>query len=292
MKYSIESADLLVEVNSIGMELSSIRSKHSNQEYLWQGNPAFWTGQAPVLFPIIGALKNGQLNYQGKFFELPKHGLVRNSVKPKLIESGTDFLRFGMAWDAETLEIYPFKFSLEITFLLDGKSLQIQHWITNSADESMLYSIGGHPAFNCPLRANENYEDYYLEFEEEETAATWLIDQSGLISLEQKPILDHTKNLPLHSHLFDYDALIFKNLKSSSVKLVHQTKGPVLAVDFEDFNYLGIWAKPAAPFVCIEPWLGIADSVDSSQNFEEKEGILKLASGQSYQKIYSISILE
>jgi galactose mutarotase-like enzyme len=244
------------------------------------------------LFPIIGALKNGQLNYQGKFFELPKHGLVRNSVKPKLIESGTDFLRFGMAWDAETLEIYPFKFSLEITFLLDGKSLQIQHWITNSADESMLYSIGGHPAFNCPLRANENYEDYYLEFEEEETAATWLIDQSGLISLEQKPILDHTKNLPLHSHLFDYDALIFKNLKSSSVKLVHQTKGPVLAVDFEDFNYLGIWAKPAAPFVCIEPWLGIADSVDSSQNFEEKEGILKLASGQSYQKIYSISILE
>jgi galactose mutarotase-like enzyme len=292
MKYSIESADLWVEVNSIGMELSSIRSKHSNQEYLWQGNPAFWTGQAPVLFPIIGALKNGQLNYQGKFFELPKHGLVRNSVKPKLIESGTDFLRFGMAWDAETLEIYPFKFSLEITFLLDGKSLQIQHWITNSADESMLYSIGGHPAFNCPLRANENYEDYYLEFEEEETAATWLIDQSGLISLEQKPILDHTKNLPLHSHLFDYDALIFKNLKSSSVKLVHQTKGPVLAVDFEDFNYLGIWAKPAAPFVCIEPWLGIADSVDSSQNFEEKEGILKLASGQSYQKIYSISILE
>ncbi len=292
MKYSIESADLLVEVNSIGMELSSIRSKHSNQEYLWQGNPAFWTGQAPVLFPIIGALKNGQLNYQGKFFELPKHGLVRNSVKPKLIESGTDFLRFGMAWDAETLEIYPFKFSLEITFLLDGKSLQIQHRITNSADESMLYSIGGHPAFNCPLRANENYEDYYLEFEEEETAATWLIDQSGLISLEQKPILDHTKNLPLHSHLFDYDALIFKNLKSSSVKLVHQTKGPVLAVDFEDFNYLGIWAKPAAPFVCIEPWLGIADSVDSSQNFEEKEGILKLASGQSDQKIYSISILE
>jgi galactose mutarotase-like enzyme len=292
MKYSIESADLLVEVNSIGMELSSIRSKHSNQEYLWQGNPAFWTGQAPVLFPIIGALKNGQLNYQGKFFELPKHGLVRNSVKPKLIESGTDFLRFGMAWDAETLEIYPFKFSLEITFLLDGKSLQIQHRITNSADESMLYSIGGHPAFNCPLKADESYEDYYLEFEEEETAATWLIDQSGLISLEQKPILDHTKNLPLHSHLFDYDALVFKNLKSSSVKLFHRKKGPLLAVDFEDFNYLGIWAKPAAPFVCIEPWLGIADSVDSSQNFEEKEGVLKLASGQSDQKIYSISILE
>jgi galactose mutarotase-like enzyme len=294
MKYSIESEDLQVEVNSIGMELSSIRSKHSNQEYIWQGNPAFWTGQAPVLFPIVGALKNGQMIHQGISYSLERHGFVRDSPKPILIDSGTNFLRFGMTWDAETLKIYPFKFSLEITFLLEGKSISIQHQITNTGagDEAMLYSIGGHPAFNCPLKANESYEDYYLEFEKEETAATWLIDPSGLISLEQKPMLDHTKNLPLHSHLFDHDALVFKNLKSRRVKLVHQKKGPVLAVDFQDFNYLGIWAKPAAPFVCIEPWLGIADSVDSSQNLEEKEGILKLASGQSDQKSYSISILE
>jgi galactose mutarotase-like enzyme len=292
MKHNIESAELSVEVNSIGMELSSIRSKQSNQEYLWQGDPAFWTGQAPVLFPIVGTLKNGQMIHQGIPYSLERHGFIRDSLKPRLVDSGTDFLRFDMTWDAETLKIYPFKFSLEITFLLNGKSIQIQHRITNTGDETMRYSIGAHPAFNCPLKENESYSDYYLEFEEEETDATWLIDPSGLISLEQKPMLDHTKNLPLHSHLFDHDALVFKNLKSRSVKLVHQKNGPVLAVDFEDFNYLGIWAKPAAPFVCIEPWLGIADSVDSNQEFSEKEGILKLASGHSDQKSYSITILE
>lgn len=291
MKHSIESADLQVKVNSIGMELSSIRSKHNNQEYLWQGDPEYWTGQAPVLFPIIGALKNGQYTYQGKSYELPKHGFLRSSSKPKLIESGTNFLRFGMTWDAETLKIYPFKFNLELNFLLEGKNLHLQHHITNEGEEPMLYSIGGHPAFNCPLKSNERYEQYYLEFEKEETDATWLIDPSGLISLEQKPMLNQSKKLQLHSHIFDQDALVFKNLKSRSVRLLHQTKGPMLALDFEDFNYLGIWAKPAAPFVCIEPWLGIADSVDSNQNFEEKEGIRKLAPGQSDQKSYSITIL-
>jgi galactose mutarotase-like enzyme len=291
MKHSIESADLQVEVNPIGMELSSIRSKHSNQEYLWQGNPEFWTGQAPVLFPIIGALKNGQFNFHGKSYELPKHGFVRNSSKPKLIESGENYLRMGMTWDEETLKIYPFKFRLELKFLLEGKTLHIQHHITNEGDETMHYSIGGHPAFNCPLHENERYEDYYLEFEKEETEATWLIDPSGLISLEQKPMLDHTKNLSLHSHLFDQDALVFKKLESREVSLHSRNSGPVLKVNFADFDYLGIWAKPNAPFVCLEPWLGIADSVDSNQNFEEKEGILKLDAGQSDQKSYSITIL-
>jgi galactose mutarotase-like enzyme len=291
MKHSIESADLQVEVNPIGMELSSIRSKHSNQEYLWQGNPEFWTGQAPVLFPIIGALKNGQFNFQGKSYELPKHGFVRNSSKPKLIESGENYLKMGMTWDEETLKMYPFKFRLELKFLLEGKTLHIQHHIINEGDETMHYSIGGHPAFNCPLHENERYEDYYLEFEKEETEATWLIDPSGLISLEQKPMLDHTKNLSLHSHLFDQDALVFKKLESREVSLYSRNSGPVLKVNFADFDYLGIWAKPNAPFVCLEPWLGIADSEDINQNFEEKEGILKLDAGQSDQKSYSITIL-
>lgn len=292
MKHRIESENLWIEVNSIGMELSSIRSKQSNQEYLWQGDPTFWPGQAPVLFPIVGALKNGQMIYKEICYSLGRHGFVRNSPKPRLIDSGLNFLRFGMEWDSDTLKIYPFKFNLEITFLLEGKTMHIQHQIVNRGDEVMLYSIGAHPAFRCPQMADENYEDYYLEFEAEETAATWLIDPSGLIGLTQKPILDHTKYLPLHSHLFDDDALVFKNLRSRSVKLVHQKRGALLAVDFGDFNYLGIWAKPAAPFVCIEPWLGIADSVDSSQQLIEKEGILKLEAGQSAQKNYSITIFE
>lgn len=292
MKYFIESESLKVEVNSIGMELSSIRSKSSGQEFLWQGDPTYWTGQAPVLFPIIGMLKNGEMRYEGETYAIPKHGIIRNSSKPTLIESGSDFLRFGTSWDKETLKHYPFKFKLEIHFLLKGKTLQIQHHISNEGDGPMFYSIGGHPAFNCPLLKNEKYEEYFLEFEEQETDSTSVIDPSGLISLEEKPFLNQEKTIALHSYLFDQDALVFKNLKSRKVTLNHQKQGQILEVGFKDFNYLGIWAKPGAPFVCIEPWLGIADSVDSNQKFTEKEGILKLESGQVDKKCYSITILK
>jgi galactose mutarotase-like enzyme len=274
------------------MELSSIHSKNSNQEYLWQGNPAYWTGQAPVLFPIVGALKNGQMIYKGITYSMEKHGLVRNSLKPKLISSGNNFLRFALSWDEESLTAYPFKFRLEIEFLLNGKTLQVKHHISNESEVFMLYSIGGHPAFNCPLHSDEKYEDYYLQFPEDETDATCMIEPNGLIGLGSIPMLIQSKTIPLHSHLFDDDALVFKNLKSRKVALVSQKRGPILAVEYQDFNYLGIWAKPSAPFICIEPWLGIADSVNTNQNFEEKEGLLKLAPGKSDQKSYSITILD
>jgi galactose mutarotase-like enzyme len=292
MKHRIESSELLVEVNSFGMEISSIRSSHTNQEYLWQGDPAFWTGQAPVLFPIIGRLKNGQMTYKGKSYDIPKHGFVRNISNPKVIDFGKDFLKMEVTCDADSLKIYPFKFKLEMSFILKGKTLHVSHSISNEGEETMLYSVGGHPAFNCPLYADEVYSDYFLEFEKEETDSTWMIDPNGLIDKDQKLVLDHTKKLPLHAQLFDQDALVFKNLRSRRVSLVSQNRGPVLAVEFEDFNYLGIWAKPNAPFVCIEPWLGIADSVNHNQKFEEKEGILTLPAGKSTQKIYSITILE
>ena len=122
--------------------------------------------------------------------------------------------------------------------------------------------------------------------------STYLIDPSGLISLDQELILAHTNELPLHAHLFDGDALVFKTLNSRKVSLVSRTSGPLVAVDFEDFNYLGIWATPQSPFVCIEPWLGIADSVASNQVLTDKEGILTLLPGESTRKTYSISILE
>ena len=292
MKYNIESEELQIEVNSIGMELSSIRSTQTDREYLWQGDPTFWKGQAPVLFPIVGALKAGQLQHNGKNYQLPRHGFVRNSEKPTLIEQTPTKIRMGMSWDAETMTVYPFKFKLELQFLVTGKTVEIQHQIWNEGDAPMLFSIGAHPAFNCPLLPTETYEDYFLEFDQEEYESTYLIDPSGLISLDQELILAHTNELPLHAHLFDGDALVFKTLNSRKVSLVSRTSGPLVAVDFEDFNYLGIWATPQAPFVCIEPWLGIADSVASNQVLTDKEGILTLLPGESTRKTYSISILE
>ena len=197
---------------------------------------------------------------------------------------------FRFTWDQESLQNYPFKFELDMVFTLLEKTLIVKHIVTNLGNEDMPYSVGGHPAFNCPLNEGEEYEEYSLEFEYKETDSTWMVEPDGLIGLDQRLVLDNTKTLHLHRHLFDDDALIFKNLKSREVKLCHNTKGAILSMKFDDFDYLGIWAKPGAPFVCIEPWLGIGDSSDSNQVFADKEGLLFLEPKQSETKSYSITV--
>ena len=156
----------------------------------------------------------------------------------------------------------------------------------------MLFSIGGHPAFTCPLNAGESYSDYYLEFEKVENSETWQVNKDGLIEKETLPTLTNTKTLNLHPHLFDNDALVFKDLKSSKVSLKSRKSPQVLSVEFEDFPYLGIWAKPNADYVCIEPWIGVSDSVESDRILEHKEGIRSLGAKEKFKAIYSISISE
>ncbi|GAB5410423.1 MAG: aldose 1-epimerase family protein [Balneolaceae bacterium] len=292
MNHSLNTPALSIEVTKTGIELCSIKSITTGKEYMWQADPKVWESHAPVLFPIIGALKNGEAFYKGTSYKIPKHGLIRNSEKIKLIEQTNNSLRFSLKWDEESLKLYPFKFEIQITYTIIENTIQISHLITNHGDETMLYSLGGHPAFNCPLYEGESYEDYFLEFEEEETDSTWLLNSNGLTSGEITPILEHSNILPLHKNLFNNDALIFKNLKSKRVSLNSRISGEILAMEFEDFDYLGVWAKPNAPFVCIEPWLGITDSEDSDQSFENKEGLLQLLPKQSNKIAYSIQISE
>lgn len=290
MTYSLNTPTLSIEVTKTGIELCSIKLNTTGKEYMWQGDPRIWGSHAPVLFPIIGALKNGLTKYRGTSYSIPKHGLIRNSDKVTLIDQTEDSLKFRLTWDKESLQLYPFKFGIEVTYKIIGNTIQVSHQVTNHGEETMLYSVGGHPAFVCPFFEGESYNDYVLEFEKTETDSTWLLDSNGLVTDQTKPILKNTKTLPLHKTLFDNDALIFKNLISRTVVLKSRTSGPVLSVQFEDFNYLGIWAKPNASFVCIEPWLGITDHIDSDQNFEAKEDLLKLERQKSVVKSYSITI--
>lgn len=292
MHYTIESESLQVQVQLKGMELSSIRSKTTNQEYLWQGDERFWTGQAPILFPIIGALKGGKTKHLGHDYALPKHGFVRNSDHVKLVQQQPDHLVFRMDSSSETLAVYPFAFALEVRFQLTENCLEVSHKVFNLDSQDMYYSIGGHPAFNCPLLPGEQLDDYLIEFPKREKDATWMITSEGLIGEKGEMVLNDTKEIPLHAHIFDQDALIFKHLKSREVALSHRKRGPVVKMEFEDFDYLGIWAKPGAPFVCLEPWLGIADSVQHSGHLAEKEGIRKLAPGETETKSYRIWIEE
>jgi len=289
---TIENDILKIGVNELGAELCQIQSKLSGKEYMWDANPDIWGSYAPVLFPVIGAVKNGYVLIKGKEFKVPRHGFVRNNPNVKLIEESRDSLTYGLKFSEKTLSIYPYEFDFLITFSLEGNKITVSHKIVNLGKQTMFFSLGGHPAFKCPVNGDEVYEDYYLEFEKTENASTWLLAKDGLVGRETKLMIENTNILPLDSSMFDNDALIFKNLNSKSVSLKSKKSSQVLHVEYSDFPYLGIWAKPNAHFVCIEPWLGIAETADSDQNFETKEGILKLDAGNTFKASYSIEIKE
>ncbi|WP_025761699.1 aldose 1-epimerase family protein [Dyadobacter tibetensis] len=292
MKQTIQNEHLKISILDKGAELCEIKSKINDLEYIWHAEPSVWGSSAPVLFPAIGAVKEGVVYYKGQPFHLPRHGFIRNNEKMQLIEKTETKVTYCLKQDKATLEVYPFAFEFYISFILDGNSLQVHHRIINPDEEPLYFSLGGHPAFTCPFYENEKYEDYYLEFDEIETDVTWLLDEKGLVRPQTRPVLNQTSVLPLSHELFRTDALIFKNLKSKGVSLKSRRNATCVRMDFTDFPYLGIWAKPEGDFVCIEPWLGIADSTEADQQLENKEGMVQLEGGSTYQAAYTITIIE
>lgn len=291
-EYTIENAKFQVVIKGKGAELCSFKSIQSSREYIWKADPDVWASHAPNLFPIIGCLKDDSFLYKGIEYACPKHGFLRKNDAITLVEQTVNSLTFGLKYDSESLKVYPFKFEFQIKYTLNENKLEVAHQIINHGDDTMLFSLGGHPGFTCPLNEDEHYSDYYLEFNNAETAETWRVLESGLIGADTTPVFDTPTVINLHPQLFKNDALVFKNLNSSKVSLKSKKSNQVLSMEFEDFPYLGIWAKPNAPYVCIEPWLGIADSFDSDRNFENKEGLVYLESNKEFEASYTILIQE
>lgn len=290
---TIENEYLRISVQEQGAELCSIYSKSSKTEYMWDANPDVWGSYAPVLFPIIGALKDGEYHYNGKSYRIPKHGFIRSNSKlsHRKIENHT--IEFQYTSSEETLKMYPFTFDFCIRFQLIDKSIIVEHTIKNlSTTDVLYYSLGGHPAFRCPFIPEENYADYFIEFEHEETEPTWKVLSNGLIDTQTKQLLKQSNELALTPTLFSEDALILKNLKSKSVRLKSKNHNNYIQVDFPDFEYLGLWAKPNSSFVCIEPWLGISDSITTDKEFSRKEGIQMLPANAQNDKRFVIRICE
>ncbi len=292
MIHTIENESLSISIAQKGAEICSIKSKATDREYIWQALPEVWGSSAPVLFPIIGTLKNQTYHYQDQSYTLPKHGLVRNNEQLRVVSFSKDKLELQLSYSEESLKQYPFRFLFSIVFQLKGGQLEVLHRVENLGEGEMLFSLGGHPAFRCPWDSNEEYEDYFIEFEEEEHAATYPISKEGLTTGDTKLVLDNTKKLPLTKTLFDEDALIFKNLKSKLVSLHNSHTHQKISIRFDDFDYLGIWAKPGAPFVCLEPWLGITDDVNSTGNITEKEGMQSLAAKEVFRAQYTVVLPE
>lgn len=290
---SIENELLKVSVKTVGAEICSIIDKKNNQEYMWEGDPAIWGSFAPVLFPIIGCLKDNEFLVNGKSYSVPKHGFIRNNTTLKSSILNNNTIEFRYKFDKTTLLNYPYSFEFVLHYILDGKTIHVQHTILNhDKQKPMYFSLGGHPGFKCPFFDGEKYEDYYIEFEQIENESTWQVTKEGLIDVTSIPCLENTNRLQLNSSIFKNDALIFKNLKSKKVVLKSDSHSNGIEISFSDFNYLGIWAKPDAPFVCIEPWLGISDSISTNKDFTQKEGIQRLEAGHQKEFTYSIRLLD
>jgi galactose mutarotase-like enzyme len=280
---------LTLTLDSKGAELTGISDPRTGTSYLWNAEPSVWGRHAPVLFPIVGKLRNNEYTSGGKKYQLPQHGFARDQVF-KIKEQTRDKIVFLLVSDSHTLEKYPYEFELEIEYRLSGKEVQVLYRVNNIQKTDIYFSIGAHPGFTCPVRTGERYEDYYLEFEKPETLALHVL-KDGLISSETQSYLNNGQKIPLSYALFAQDALVFRDYQSSYISLKHKDKGEIFKFHFAGYPFLGIWSKPG-PFVCIEPWYGIADFVEHNGILEEKTGIQKLAAGQVFDCKWSVEFTE
>lgn len=289
MMNTIENDLLKVVINSLGAELNSLFSKRNGHEFMWNGDPKFWPKRSPALFPIVGTLKNNSYSTNGKSYELGRHGFAREKVFTVTNQTATS-ISFELKSDEQTLSVYPFQFSFSLIYTIKGNNLSVTYLVKNNGGDEMLFSVGAHPAFKLPIADEVAYEDYYLLFNKTENAGRWPISAAGLIDSVPIALLENTNRLPLTKSLFYKDAIVLKNLASDSVEL-KSDKDPVgFTFSFKGFPYLGIWAAKDADFVCIEPWCGIADSVNSNQVLGDKEGIMKLAAGEVFKRSWGISV--
>jgi galactose mutarotase-like enzyme len=287
--HSISNDLITVQVADKGAELQSIYHNQHELEYMWSGDPAFWAKKSPILFPIVGELKNHAYKYQGNEYQLSRHGFAREQDF-EVREKTTSSITFSLSSNQQTKAVYPFDFVLSVKYSLQENRLNITFLVENIGKNPLLFSVGAHPAFAVPLEKNTVYEDYYLLFSKTEKTGRWLISSDGLIQEFTEPLLNGESQLPLKKELFYKDALVLKNLKSDSISILSNKTDHGIKVTFPGFPYLGIWATKNADFVCIEPWCGIADSVNASGAFEDKEGINTLEANEEFERTYSIEV--
>ncbi|MBX2824989.1 MAG: aldose 1-epimerase family protein [Gammaproteobacteria bacterium] len=272
-------------IQSVGAELISLGragGQHPTEEFMWEGNPEIWSGRAPILFPVVGGLKDGRYRVFDQWFSMPQHGFVRRT-EFTAIDHNEESLHLRCVADETSLAVFPWRFQFDVEFSWLHDELQVSYCVTNEDEREMFFNIGSHPAFRLPLGGDTNtqIEDYLIEFSATETLDTYKI-VDGLLARQPERFLTADKRFPLSASLFDRDALVFMNILSRQVSLTHRLTGARVIVDTGGAPHLGIWGKPAAPYVCIEPWWGFADFDNADGYLENKAGIQQLAAGASF----------
>jgi galactose mutarotase-like enzyme len=287
--FTIENQFVKATVQAKGAELTSLIHKATGLDYMWNGDPDFWAKHSPVLFPIVGTLKDNTYFHNGQSYQLPRHGFARER-QFAVENTDTDSITFLLKDDPASKKVFPFEYEFRIKYTVAENGLAAAYEVKNTGKEDLYFSVGAHPAFRVPLEPGLDYTDYYLAFEKAETAPRWIVSPKGLIDIKSEPLLDNSSKLPLKKELFYRDAVVLKNLHSSIISLKTDKGKHGLTMDCPGFPYFGFWAAKNADFVCIEPWCGIADSVDTNQQLDQKEGINKLQPGDTFDRTWTVTV--
>ncbi len=285
---SIRSADLSAAIDPLGAQLSVLRDA-DGRDLLWDGDPAVWNGRAPILFPIVGMLAGGQYRLGERHYEMGRHGFARRSQFAVVSHTRTTAV-FRLTQNPDTLKAYPFDFELEVRFALDGPRLAITSEVHNSGGVALPASLGYHPALRWPLPGSQPRAAHFIEFEQDEPEPLRQLDDNGLLKRERIPTPVSNRRLALADELFMHDALIFDHVRSRSVTYGAAT-GTRIEVSFPGVPYLGVWTKPGAGFICIEPWAGITDEAGYDGDIYGRAGSFIVPPGGRHSVAMSIEVL-
>jgi len=286
----LENDFIKVAFSLKGAELQELVNKRNGENYLWKGDANFWGKFSPVLFPIVGGLKNNSYTYKGENYQLGRHGFARDKDF-SITEQSKDEIFFTFVDSPESYAVFPFKFRLGIRYKLNAANLECRYEVLNTDEENDLYfSIGGHPAFAIQTATGLNYDDYFLQFNHDDVL-TYHEIENDLISNRTQSIQLMGGRLDLRHDLFYKDAMVFKTLKSDTISIRNTKNDHGLDFKFERFPYFGIWAAKDADFICLEPWCGVADVIGHNQELTTKEGIVKLAPEESFSRAWSVTLI-
>lgn len=289
MKHTLENEYVKIAVSEEGGELRSLYGKEEQQEYLWQGDPAFWDEQAPNLFPYIARLTEGSYTYQGKKYHMEIHGIAK--YKKMQVVSERDELVLELKSDETTKECYPFDFVFRIHYRLVDRTLCVTYEVENTDKKRMYFGVGGHPGFQIPFQKDTEFEDYYLEFASSVVPDKIKMSKDCFVTGKERfdGLEDH--KLLLRHSMFDDDAIILQKM-GTSVTLQCRKGQRQIQMTFPDMEYLGIWHMPhtEAPYVCIEPWSSLPSRKNIIEDLEIQEDLIKLEPGKIYRNEWSISV--
>ena len=290
MEYTIQNELLTVSISEKGAEIMSIKT-NDGHEYMWQGDKKYWEGRAPIMFPICGRLYNGEYTYMGKTYSLPNHGFARKS-KFELKTASKSLVTLELKSNEETRLVYPFDFIFDVTFALNDDELTVKYEVKNIDTKEIIFSVGGHPAFNVPFESKERFEDCYVEFKDSCEALRVDFSPACFLTHEDKPYEPRgTKRIDLRHDLFDNDAIFLYNV-SKEIKLASDKSQRSVTMRFDGMKYIGLWhaVKTDAPYVCIEPWTSVPATEGKVDDLMTKEEMIHLPVGYNYKNSYTVKI--